>query len=121
MRDFVLAEVPAEKDGLAVRVEGRKVDEPAVEVLHLDAELVELVDELGQALLGLGRGSSDTSHRSGIEAAAVSRHAPADLVEARRGLPELTARRDEPLDERAHDRQRLVRLVLGEEAHLRVE
>src|SRR5919199_2546614 len=43
-RDVIFAELPAEQD-LAAAVQAREVDEPPVEVLHLHAEALQLVDD----------------------------------------------------------------------------
>src|SRR4029078_3224821 len=48
-RDLVLADLPAEQDFLPLAQRG-EVEETAVQVLHLDTELLELLDTAGDRL-----------------------------------------------------------------------
>ena len=115
MRDLVLAQVPAKEDHVTRnRMDGREVDESSVEVFHLNAEPVELGDELGEAPLGLLLRPHRTTHGARIEAAAVSRHLGLQRRDTLRGGELVPPRGDESLDQRPHDRQRLVRLLLCE-------
>lgn len=101
-------------------MDGGEVDQAAVEVFHLDAEGVELGDEVGEAPLGF----LPRPHRA-LEGAriqvAVSGHSGLQRREALRPGESVPPRVDEALDERPDHRQGLVRLLLCEQAHLRVE
>jgi iron complex transport system substrate-binding protein len=115
--DFVLAELPAEKDLRALGVLGGEVHEACVGVLHLDAELVQLVHELENRPGCLERFCLKLSRPCWIEATAVSGHALPNGVEAALEAQRDAPRLDEPLDERTHLRQRLVRLLGREVPH----
>ena len=114
----IFAEVPAEQHELAaLRVPGREIDEPPVEILHLHAGRLELGDQepdLVPDLLGrtLGR-----LYAGGIEPASVSCHFSLHAGEAAALGHEAPTRRDEPLDEGGDPFERVVRLLLVEEPH----
>src|SRR3954454_19610785 len=77
--DVVLAELPAEQNGLAL-TKRREIDQPLVDVLHLRAVLVDLVDrasELTRDALDLGRAVGE---RRGRDAAAVAPDVPLELL-----------------------------------------
>lgn len=119
MRDGVLAQLPTEEYRLAaLRMAGGKVDEPAVEVLHLDAEAVELLDR-ARELRGNPLGAPlEVRDAPWVEAAAVPRDRPPHRAQLAAETEELPPPPDEPLHERAHDLERRVRLFRREEAHL---
>src|SRR4029078_13126440 len=81
-RDLVLADLPAEQHFLAVAQRG-EVEETAVQVLHLDAELLELLDAAGDRLALALELLLERAGLLGIEVAAVSRdllHEPGALT-----------------------------------------
>jgi len=116
--DSVLAQVPAKEHGLVtLRVPGGKVDQPLVEILHLDACRLELTHEernLGADLCGL---LLELAHPFRIEAAAVPGHPAFDLLEPAGHMDESLASGYEPFDQRPHDLERVVGLLLGEDPH----
>jgi hypothetical protein len=116
--DVFLPEVPAEEHSLvALRVARGKVDQALVEILHLDAGGLELTyedRELGADLRSL---PLELAHPFRIETSAVPGHSAFDLLEAAGHMTEAPASRYEPLDERAHDLERVVGLFLREDPH----
>src|SRR5262245_32334394 len=96
-----------------------EVDQAAVEILDLDAQLVDLADDGGQ----LGSGTCDRllelADAARIEAAAVPGNVRLHLLELRAELDVRPSLLDEALHERTHDGKRAVRLVWREELHLR--
>ena len=116
--DGVLAEVPAEEHGFPVRrMPCREVDEPAVDVLDLRAERLDLLDAAGERRRRLGNGVLESLDSAWVETSAVAcdrelHHAELLLVKA-----EFAATREHPFDERAHRSERLVRLVRREVLH----
>jgi hypothetical protein len=116
--DAVLAEAPAKEHGLVtLRVVGRKVDQPPVEILHLDARRLHLIHEdrdLGADLRSL---LLEFPHPFRIETAAVPGHSAFDLLEAAGYMDEASASAYEPLDQRSHDLERVVGLLLREDPH----
>jgi len=117
-RDARLAELPAEEDELAAfRMLGGKIDEPGVEILHLDARVLELGDEPSNGRsLGFERGFG-LLHQGRVDPAAVPTHLAAKARDTPLLVEEPLPRTDELLDERAHGVERPVRLLLGEEPH----
>jgi hypothetical protein len=116
--DAVLAEVPAEEHGLVtLRVVSRKVDQALVEILHLHARRLQLTHEdrdLGADLRTL---LLKLPHPFRIETAAVSGHSAFDFLETAGYMDETSASAYEPLDERPHDLERVVGLLLREDPH----
>jgi hypothetical protein len=116
VRDSVLAHVPAEAhlDALA---ESREVDEALVEVLHLRALRVDLLDAAGDGrCLPLHRGG-ELRELAGLDPAAVARDAAENLCVARLSLVQRLPVPDQPLGDRPDPAQRRIRL-LGREVAL---
>src|SRR3954469_8363662 len=100
--DLVLAELPAEEDGLAA-APGGKVDQPLVGILHLRTRLVDLVDgarELPRDAVDLGRCLRERRRRNG---AAVALDVPFELLLPLERADVRAPLLDHPLDERPHD------------------
>ena len=110
--------MPAEQHEIAAfGMAGREVDEPAVEVLHLHAGRFELGNEKPDLVRDLLDGGLDVLRASRIEPAAVPGYLSLEAGEALPLGDEAATRCDEPFDERCHDGQRVVRLLLAEEPH----
>lgn len=118
MGHALLAEMPTEEDELtAFRMTRGKVDEAAVEVLHLNPRLLELGDDEADLVRDLLGSALGLLHVLRIETAAVPRHLAAHLREPLALDDELLARRHEPPYKRRDHGQGLVRFLLAEEAH----
>lgn len=110
--------MPAKEDEIAAfRMVGRKIDEAAVEVFHLDTGRLELGDEQSDLVCDLLDRALGLLHASRVEATAVPRHLPPEPGEALPVRDEAPAGRDEPFDEGLDHSQSLVRLLLTEEPH----
>ena len=110
--------MPAEQHEIAAfGVAGRKVDEPAVEILYLHAGRLELGNEKPDLVRHLLDGALDFLRASRIEPAAVPGHLSLELGEALPVGDEAAARGNEPFDEWRNDAERVVRLLLAEEPH----
>ena len=118
VRHFVLAELPTEEHWVfLLRVLSGKIDQPAVQILDLDAQRFELDDSgghIGRSLLGL---RMKVSHPLRIEAATVPGHSPTDAFEAFAHVDKAPAGADKPFDDGPNDRKRLVRFLFSEELH----
>jgi len=116
--DAVLAEVPAEEHGLVtLRVVRWKVDQPLVEILHLHAGRLELTHEERDLGADLRSPILELAHPLRIETAAVPGHSAFDLLEPAGHMDEAPASSYEALDQRPHDLERVVGLLLGEDPH----
>jgi hypothetical protein len=93
------------------------IAQPLVEVLPLHAGVLPLAHESGDVRGDLGGFLLEIADPFRVEATAVPGHLAFDLLEPAGYVDEAPARRYEPLDERAHDLKRVVRLFLGEELH----
>ena len=114
----ILPEVPAKQDEIAAfGMPRRKVDEPAVEVLHLHAGRLELGDEERDLARNLIDRTLGLLHARRIEPAAVACDLSLHLGEAPAAGHEAPACRYEPFDERRDHLQGVVRLLLAEELH----
>ena len=116
--DPILAEMPAKQHEIAVfGVPRGKVDEPAVEILHLHAFRLEVGDEQPDLVRDLLDGILSLLQPGWIEASPVPRH----LAPKPREPPSLghepPSCRDEAFDERRDDPEGIVRLLLAEEPH----
>src|ERR671922_85099 len=115
VRRLFLAELPAEEE-LAAAMEAREVDEPAVEILYEHAKALELVHcghELAGGALDLRR---RLRHIRGRQSPAVRRDARDELRLLPLRAQERRAHLDHPLGERAHDLERIVRLLRRKKA-----
>lgn len=102
---------------MTLRVVRRKVDQPLVEILHLHAGRFELTHEdcdLGADLHSL---LLEVTYPFRIETAAVPGHSASYLLEPAGHMGEASASRYEPLDQRAHDLERVIGLFLREYPH----
>ena len=113
-RDLLLAEVPAQEHLLAVP-QRREVDEAEAEILHLDSERVNTLDAGGNRGSFLFDSGSGVRELARGEVAAVAGDVPEE-----RGLASLSRREcagtlDHLLHERAHRRERVVRLLACED------
>ena len=102
---------------MTLHVVRRKVDQPPVEILHLHPGRLELTHEerdLGADLRSL---LLELPHQLRIETAAVPGHATFDLPEPAGYMHEALPSGYKPLDERPHDLERVVGLLLGEDPH----
>lgn len=116
-----LADVPAEKHGLTRgRPAGREVEQPAVEVFDLGAELADRLDALRD------RGRSGVRLRfepldpRRIQPAPVAGYGTADRHERGARLPRRLPLLDHPLGERAYRLERLRCLLVREVLHSRL-
>ena len=114
--DLVLVELPAEEHGLAV-AERRKVDQALVEVLHLRAVLVDLVDRPRDLLRLAVDLRSRLSERRGRDAAAVAANARLELLLPGKRLDVGAPVCDEIFDEWTHLFERRIRFFRGEVPH----
>ena len=96
---------------------GGEVDKPAIEVLHLDARLLEVRDEQADLARDRFHGVLRLLDAGRIETSTVSGHLAAKLRETLPVGDEAAACSDEPLDQRRVDVERLVRLLLAEQPH----
>ena len=118
IKDFVLTELPTEQNRIGfLGVASREVDQPAVQILDLDTERFELGESRRYVRGGLLSLGLQISHTFGIETAAVSSHSSPDAIQPATDVNEPPAGPNEPLDDRPHDGQRLVRFLFCEELH----
>src|SRR6185369_10775975 len=97
--DLVLAELPAEKNGLAVPERG-EVDQPLVEILHLCSMRVDLVDGLCERARDAVELGSGVRERGGRDAAAVAANPPLELLLPLERVDVLAPLLDHSLDQR---------------------
>jgi len=116
--DAIFAEMPAKQHELAaIGVPRGKVDEPAVEILHLDAGRLEVGDEQPDLVRDFVEGILSLLRAGRIETSPVPRHLAPNLRESPALGYEPPARRDEALDVGRDDPEGVVRLLLAEEPH----
>ncbi len=118
MGHALLAEMPAKEHQItAFGVARRKVDEPAVEILHLDAGFFELRDEQADLARDALDGCLGLLDPLRVEPTPVAGHLPADLGQPPAFGHEAPPRIHEPFHQWADHGESVIRFLLGEEAH----